>query len=587
MEYPESLKRVSQVVYTNKAGCRDCFRCVRVCPVKAIRMNDGQASVVDDRCIACGTCVRECPQKAKAYRNDLESAIQLVREDDRVAVSIAPSFAGFFPSWKRKRIPSVLRRLGFSLVEETAIGAYFVAQATAQYLEKHRKEPAICTSCPAVVEYVQKYLPSWSRYLIPVVSPMVAHAAYLRKKHGENMKVVFIGPCVAKKSEGAKYTGPGKIDCVLTFEELNEWLKLENIEVSSCEESDFDNPPRGRSRLFPLEGGCILTSGWSNKMLDPDLVLISGIENVEKAITESAPGQVIEPLFCPVGCANGPASGFEAGNFEARRNIMEYNRELEEIQPKSLVEEDVLTREDTEFIDSLNVRYDLARSPIVEKVHSEDAIRQVLEQTGKTTPDQMLDCGACGYSSCREKAIAVLDGLAEIEMCVPYMKRLAQQRVDMIIETSPNGIVVLDERLNILSMNPAFRTYFKCSSAVCGKPISYLMDPEPFERLVASRSTEIQNFDTEYPNYNLACHVYLYLLPEDKQYIGIFINITGMKRSQSNLDQLRERTITQARELLEQQIQMSETIAITLGENAARAESLLENLMEQAKGSGN
>ncbi len=583
MEYPENLKRSSQVVYTNNAMCRDCFRCVRVCPVKAIRLNDGQASVVDDRCIACGTCVRECPQHAKTYRNDIAVASELIRTKDKVACSLAPSFAGFFPSWQRKRIPSVLRRLGFSYVGETAIGAYFVAQATALYVNKHRKEPSICTSCPAVVEYVQKYQPAWARYLVPVVSPMIAHAAYIREKLGPDMPVIFIGPCTAKKSEGERYKGIGHIDCVLTFEELAEWLKQENIDVSGCEESDFDDVPRGRARLFPLEGGCVLTSGWSDKMLDPDVVLVSGIENVEKAITECSPGQVIEPLFCPAGCASGPASGSSPGDFAARRNIIEYTKEAEELASKTPPEKDVLTKDDLAFIDSLGVRYDLAKSPIRHKEISEDAIRQVLEKTGKASLDLQLNCGACGYSSCREKAIAVIEGLAEPEMCIPYVKRLAEQRVDKIIETSPNGIVVLDEHLNILSMNPAFRSFFKCSSAVCGRPISYLMDPEPFERLMGSGSKEVLDMTVEHSSYNLVCHEYIYALPDEKQYIGIFVNITGMQMSQTNLDQLRKQTVTQARELLEQQIQMSETIAMTLGENAARAEALLENLMEQAK----
>ena len=587
MKYPESLKRLSQVVYTNTAICRDCFRCVRVCPVKAIRMSDGQASVVDDRCIACGTCVRECPQEAKSYRNDLETAIQLIHSGEKVACSLAPSFAGFFPSWQRKRIPSVLRRLGFSYVGETAVGAYFVAQATALYVKKHRKEPSICTSCPGVVEYVQKYQPVWARYLVPVVSPMVAHAAHIRNKMGSDVRVIFIGPCIAKKSEGVKFTGDGQIDCVLTFEEFAQWIKRENIEVSGHEESDFDEKPRGQSRLFPLEGGCVLTSGWSRHLLDSDVVLVSGFEGIAKAITESRPGQVIEPLFCPTGCAGGPGTNHlldsPVGSYEARASILEYSKESNTSPQKTDTKDDVLTEDDLAFIDSLTVQYDLAKSPIVKKEISENAIRQFLEKTGKLTEAHMLNCGGCGYSTCREKAIASIEGLAEVEMCIPYVKRLAEQRVDKIIETSPNGIVVLDEQLNILHMNPAFRSFFKCSGAVCGKPISYLMDPEPFEKLTASQSNELMNIVVEHPNYSLVCHEYLYALPEEKQYIGIFTNITGLRVSQTNLDNLRERTVTQARELLEQQIQMAETIAITLGENAARAEALLENLMEQAK----
>lgn len=575
-----SLKRNTPVVYTNKAYCRDCNRCVRVCPVKAIRMHSGQASVVDDRCIVCGTCVRECPQNAKTFRKDIDLAKQLLRSEERVACSLAPSFAGFFPSWQRKRIPSVLRRLGFSFVGETAVGAYYVAKATAEYVKKHPKELSICTSCPAVVEYVQKYQPKWSRYLVPVVSPMVAHAMHIRQFLHEDLPVVFIGPCIAKKSEAAHYEGDARINCVLTFEELRQWLAEEEIEISGCEESDFDEYPKGKSRLFPLEGGCVLTGGWSGSFLDARIVPVSGFENVEQAILESRPGQVIEPLFCPLGCAGGPAGGSTNGSFETRADIIDYSKEAEMYSPPSA---DELDAEEEAFLEKLTVRYDNVASPIVTQEVSEAAIRHVFEMTGKALPENQLNCSACGYPSCREKAIAVIQGLAEPEMCLPFVRRLAEQRVDKIIETSPNGIIMLDEHLNILSMNPAFRTMFQCSNAICGKPVSYLIDPEPFEKLMANPD-KLATATVEFPSYNLVCHQLLYTLPEDRQYVGIYVNITGAQMSMSKLDKLREQTVTQARELLEQQIQMAETIAMCLGENAARAESLLENLMDQANG---
>ncbi|MDZ7619225.1 MAG: (Fe-S)-binding protein, partial [Patescibacteria group bacterium] len=214
---------------------------------------------------------------------------------------------------------------------------------------------------------------------------------------------------------------------------------------------------------------------------------------------------------------------------------------------------------------------------------SEEQIRHVLEGTGKAAEVDQLNCGACGYPTCREKAIAVIRGLAEADMCMPYVRRLAEQRVDQIIDTSPNGIVILDDQLRILSMNPAFRRMFMCSDAVSGRPISYLLDPEPFERL-ATDPTQLCEATVEYPNYHLTCHQILYALADEGQYVGIFVNNTRMQTSERQLDELRVQTVLQARELLDQQTTMAETIAVCLGENAARSEALLDKLMLLAKG---
>ncbi|MCL2346798.1 MAG: 4Fe-4S binding protein [Planctomycetaceae bacterium] len=590
---PAQSSRDKQVIYTNKAMCRDCYRCVRVCPVKAIRMESGQAQVIAQRCVACGTCVRECPQKAKMFRNDLELAIQLVKSGKPVAVSIAPSFAGLYPSWQRTRIPSVLRRLGFSHIAETAVGAFFVAKATAEYIYKHPHEPCICTSCPASNELIQRYHPEWIRYMVPVVSPMVAHAKHIRQKLGDDIHVVFLGPCTAKKAEAALYQDDGRIDCALTFDEFHEWLKRENLEISSCEESDFDDQPRGAARLFPLEGGCVRTAGWTSEHLDAKILAVSGFDIIEKALREVRPGQVIEPLFCKLGCAGGPANGVgeNGGAFDSRFDIIVYNEECDNKKktPKDdKLTDDELTDEDRRFLATLFVKFQ--PHPIAGRNVTEEQIREVLEKTGKSNAESHLNCGACGYSGCRAMAVAVIEGIAEPEMCLPYIKRLAEQRVDLIIETSPSGILILDENLDILSMNPAFRTFFQCSNAVVGRPVSYLMDPEPFERLMhddtASDTTAVVEETREHPSYHLVCHELFYALKEQKQYVGIFVNITKMQWSQSKLDKLREQTVVQARELLEQQINMAQTIAMTLGQNTARAESLLENLMEQARHDG-
>lgn len=568
----------SPVIFTNKARCRDCYRCVRVCPVKAIRMHAGQAYVVDDRCIGCGTCIRECPQKAKSYRNDVDRAARLIASGAKVAASIAPSFAATFPDWQRKRLPSALRRLGFAYVGETAIGAGHVSSATAAVVERRPNRPHVSTACPAVVRYVERYCPDALDYLVPVVSPMLAHALHIGRTLGEDVRVVFIGPCVAKKAEAERPEHAGIVDCVLTFAELGEWFRREGIELSACEESNFDEVPGGDSRLFALEGGGLRTAGWMADLLDGEIVAASGFEEVRSVLEqldESGAPRLVEPLFCPQGCINGPVMHDGRSSFCRRGEVLRYagqnRRDHQPEQPEPPL---------SVLCDALRARF-TARRVAKEPAAGEEQIRQVLEMTGKAKEEDQLNCGACGYPTCREKAIAVIQGLAEPEMCIPYMRRLAEQRTDRIIETSPNGIVILDEHLRILHMNPAFRRFFLCSDAVCGQPISRLMDPGPFELLLSGQQ-ELVEMTVEHKPYNLVCHEILYPLREEKQYVGILVNITHSRASQQQLDRLRAETVVQARDLLEHQLRMADTIARALGEATARGEDLVEKLMRVA-----
>lgn len=559
----------SQVVFTNKARCRDCYRCVRVCPVKAISMHKGQAFVEEDRCLACGTCIRECPQGAKQFRSDIECAVRLIASGRPVAVSLAPSFAAAYSDWERKRLPSALRKLGFSFIAETALGAYQVARRTAELVKQAPGLPHVCTACPAVVSYVEKYEPDLVDALTPVVSPMIAHGRHLHEKLGPEAAVVFIGPCVAKKAEADRPEFAGVVDCVLTFRELAEWLARDGISLSACEESGFDEEPEGDARFFPVVGGSMRTSALSTDLLDAEVVSVSGIEEIRAALTslkDNPHAVIIEPLFCLQGCVNGPAITCESNVYDRRQDLLRYARDNAGREPSA------------EPLPVLQTGFAATRLDEDQPVREEE-IKRVLALTGKVSAEDELNCGACGYNSCRDKAVAVLRGLAEPEMCIPYMKRLAEQRTDRIIETSPNGIVILDERLNIIAMNPAFRKFFMCSEACLGKPISYLMDPDPFERLAAGDESLVE-MTARHDRYKLVTHQILYALPEERQYAGIFVNITSSHDSQKKLTELRARTVTQARELLEHQITMAQKMAQFLGESTAQGEQLVENLMQ-------
>lgn len=560
---------IGPVVFTNKAKCRDCYRCLRMCPVKAIRLQNGQASVVPELCIGCGTCIRECPQGAKRYRNDLESAIRLVKSGVPVAASVAPSFAGLLKEWERMRVPAALRRLGFAYVGETATGAWHVAQQTATCASKPGQTPMLCTACPALVNYVTAYRPELSEWLLPVTSPMVAHARMI-KKASPQMAVVFIGPCVAKKTEAAH--SDGAVDVALTFDELLQWFQREGVDLAALEESSFDDVPPESAGLFPLQGGLVETAELDGRAISDSTLSVSGFDEIRQALDSlvQRPHRVLlEALFCPQGCINGPGvSDTSVPVFDRRLAVMEYSRFRHSQRPAASESASITLG-------------DFPSAPAPLTCVDEEAVRQLLEETGKARPEDQLNCGACGYPSCRAKAEAVLRGMAEKEMCIPLMRHLAEKRTDLIIETSPNGIVIVDEHLNILHMNPAFRRFFLCSDAVLGKKVSYVFDPEPFERLAAGEKTQIETTQ-RHESYHLVCHEIFYALKEDKQFVGVFVNITNTQTSKLKLRDLRSNTVLQAQELLKHQHQMALQMAKFLGESTAQGEALVNSLMKLA-----
>ena len=560
-----------QVVFTNKARCRDCYRCVRVCPVKAIQMRDNQAFVVEEKCIMCGTCVRQCPQQAKVFRNDLEEAKIIIKQNPVVAASIAPSFAAVFSNWQVNSLTSALRKLGFSYIAETAVGAYYISKKSGEIVEANPDRNHFSTACPVFVKYVELYQPQAIQHLVPVVSPMIAHAKIIKEKLGPKAKVIFIGPCIAKKGEIQRPEYNGIVDCVLTFAELKQWLEQENIDLNNCEQSAFDDVVGGNARFFPLAGGEIKTHEKGSDIIEPNIVSISGFDDINEALenwTAEGQGTFIEPLFCPNGCINGPAADCSENLFERRKRIISYAANKKE-KVDSLVRVELSTGFTEHVISE-------------KEIITEEQIRDQLEKTGKSNPQDQLNCGACGYQSCREKAIAVIRGMAEEQMCIPYMRRLAEQRTDRIIETSPNGIVILDDKLNILSMNPAFRKFFFCTDAQYGKRISGLMDPEPFELLLNS-DMKFNEQTVAHEKYNLICHQIMYCLKEENQVVGIFVNITNSQLNKEKLDQLRAQTISQARELFDNQLDMAQKIAQFLGESTAKGERLVANLMQLAE----
>jgi len=551
---------LSNTIYTVDANCQDCYRCVRVCPVKAIRVSGNQARVRHELCIQCGTCVRECPQQAKRIRSDLDKAKELLAAEQALAASIAPSFAAWLGASLRRRLPSVLRQLGFRYVSETAEGAKYVTERS--FAEGQTGN--ICTACPTVVHYIEKYRPELFEYLIPVVSPMIAHGRMLKERY-PGAKVIFFGPCAAKKEEILRPENAGAVDLVLTFTELEQWLQEKDLALENCAESGFDQSfPIGDARLFPLDGGMLKTGGIHCDASDQGSLRLSGADDIitlfgdKKVLQETGR---IEPLFCKGGCISGPAFPSHKSMFERRRDVIAYWENAKEAQKQK--PSDVSHRAD--FRESLKDEV-----PV-----TESQIQKILEQTGKIDPALQLNCGACGYKSCEENAIAIVRGMAEPEMCSPYMRRMAQQRTDRIIETAPSGIVIVDSDLRMIKMNPSFQKMFICNNGILGRRISYLVNAEGYEALQSGALEQWEAIRTKYIRY----HEIIYPLREDEQYVGIYTDISNLSLDNRQIDVIKTQTVQHAREFLAHQIKFAQEMAHYLGRSTAQSEEIAKRLI--------
>jgi iron only hydrogenase large subunit-like protein len=516
--------------------------------------------------------VRECPQRAKTVRSDLDAAKSLVAKSlldggAVVAASIAPSFAALFPGTLAYRLPSALRKLGFCFVGETAEGAAYI---TDKSLEEGQAG-SICAACPAVVNYVEKYQPQYIDALIPVVSPMIAHGRMI-KAGRPGCAVVFIGPCAAKKGEITRPENVGAVDVVLTFSELLEWFAQERIHTEDCIDSSFDRIAKiGDARLFPLEGGMLKTGGIKNDVGQAEIMSVSGPEDVMHLFADKPDfnGKLIEPLFCKGGCIGGPCfadehiSSFDISLLARRNNVIHYAD---------------ASRNESESRHETNITHTTYYKPTAQEQElvSDSRIQKIYERTGKTNPSNQLNCGACGYKSCLENAIAVARGMAEPEMCMPYMRRLAQQRSDRIIETNPCGIVILDSELCMIQMNPAFQKMFMCNNGILGRRISYLVNADGFEFL---QSGEKEQYESIQFKYGFKYHEILYALHDEGQYVGIYSDISKVRFDTRQLDAIKAQTVMHAREFLDHQVRFAQEMAHFLGKSTARSEEIARDLI--------
>ena len=555
-------------IYTERRECQDCYKCVRNCPVKAIKVEGGYASVVPELCILCGQCVAVCPNSAKLVRDDLAHARQLLALKPRVFVSLAPSYVGEFPDAKPEQMVRTLKRLGFFGVSETALGAQQVSAQAAALLRESPGRVLVSSACPTVVSYLQKHQPDGSRLLAGMLSPLLTHCKMLRQHFGADIGIVFIGPCIAKKIEAAQH--PELLDVVLTFEDLRRWCEQEGIapeKIATTAEDCFVPERSAEGAWYPVDGGMIAGMKSSCAVNDCSLMAFSGLSAIRKAldgIEQMKPdeGLFLELLACEGGCVNGPKVTRRDSTVAKRQRVLRSVR-----QPGA-----VLPRRPT-----MEIKSDLATVPPPAVHYPDSQIREALRQVGKFSADDELNCGGCGYDSCREFAVALVSQKAERAMCVTYMRKLAHKKANALIQKMPSAVVIVNDAMRIIEFNDAFTGLFARDRAGHGNASIEglaLAEVMPFASLfhnVLKTGEDILDRDLRFQNTIL--HTTIFSIEKHCLVGGIIQDITKPAVQKAQV-------IRKAREVIQKQLATTQQIAYLLGENASESEIALNSIID-------
>ncbi len=554
-----------------KANCKNCYKCIRSCPVKAIAFSNDQAEIVEGDCMLCGNCLKVCPQNAKTVKNDIDTVRSFIRKKEKVYVSLAPSFISVYGKNDGKWLFSALKKLGCTYVEETAIGAAEVSRQYEKLMEAGKMKNIITSACASIIFLIEKHYPELINQLAPVVSPMIAHAKMLRQTYGQRIRVVFIGPCLSKKDECNDFRNTGEVDAVLTFEELEEWLESEGI----SENDDFDGEIKARdemtARIYPAPGGILKTIGGRYKKMYK-CISIGGVDSCIDVLESIKAGSIekyfIEMNSCREGCIGGPCMKTNDGGFlKAREKLIEYYR-TNAGSPGLVM--DMSDRIDfgKKFIDR-SKRNNLP---------SENAIQAILNSIGKYTKDKELNCGACGYQTCRDKAIAVYNGKAQLYMCLPYMRERAESISNLIINTTPNAIFALDSELHIQEANTAARKMFGLGPEdVTGKHIYELLECGDFQTVLEERSN-IYDKKYYYDKYGITVEQSVIFIPEQNVTVVIVRDITEEEERRRLAHEIRAENVELAQKVIEKQMRVAQEIASLLGETTAETKVALTKL---------
>lgn len=545
-----------------KSNCKNCYKCIRHCPVKSIRFSGNQAYIIGNECIMCGQCFVVCPQDAKQIVDETEKVKVLLQSGDPVIISLAPSFIANYEGVGIGAMREAAKKLGFFDVEETAIGATIVKNEYEKMLADGTRDILISSCCHSVNLLIQKYFPSVLPYLADIVSPMQAHCKDIKRRY-PNAKTVFVGPCVAKKDEAQYYEGI--VDAVLTFDELTAWLKAENV-VPEVKEDEGDE---GLARFFPTTGGIL--KSMTETSPDYTYMAIDGTENCISALKDISEGKIhrcfIEMSACVGSCVGGPVmEKFHSSPIKDYLAVAHFakDKDFEVVQPEEIEMQKNFTAIEKKL-----------------QPPTESEIREILRQMGKMKPSDELNCGSCGYDSCREKAIAIYQGKAEISMCLPYLKDKAESFSDTIVRNTPNGLIVLNEKLEVQQINKAALKIMnlRFASDILGDGVVRIMDTSDFVSVLntGSRIEGKRVYLAEYDKYVEETIVY------DREFrllICILRDVTEEETQREKKENISRQTVEIADKVVDKQMRIVQEIASLLGETAAETKIALSKLKE-------
>jgi iron only hydrogenase large subunit-like protein/uncharacterized Fe-S cluster-containing protein len=553
---------MSEFLKLKQSNCKNCYKCIRHCPVKSIRFSANQAHILGNECILCGQCFVVCPQNAKEIADDIEKVKVMLSGKEPVIASIAPSFIANYNGVGIAALETMLKKLGFAAAEETAIGATIVKNQYEQILKDKSKDILISSCCHSVNLLIQKQYPNTLKYLAEVLSPMQAHCIDIKKRY-PNAKTVFIGPCLSKKDEADHYKGI--VDAVLTFEELTKWRKSEHIELNE----DKDENEQSLARLFPTTGGILKTMLCDQS--DYTYIAIDGVENCIAALKDIERGELsncfIEMSACIGSCIGGPV--MEKNH---RAPIRDFAQVTKYAGKRDFIINPWSKEEIKKSFESIDKKL---------RMPDDIEINAILKQMGKTTPDQQLNCGCCGYNTCKEKAVGIYQGKANLSMCLPFLKDKAESFSDTIINNTPNGIMVLNENFEVQQINRAAQKIMNIRNAydVLGEQVVRILDPKCFidVKETGNRIENQRTYLVEYKKFIEQTILY------DKEYhilICIMRDITDGEVEHKKKESIKRQTIEIADKVVEKQMCVVQEIASLLGETVAETKIALTKLKE-------
>lgn len=541
------------------ANCKNCYKCLRSCPVKAISFNEDNAQVIDDKCILCGHCVSVCPQNAKRVTSSLDKINEILAGNSKVVASIAPSCVSSFGDYDIGKIYTALNRAGFLHVENTAVGAAIVTQEYERLVASGKYKNFITSACPSIVRMIQYDYHDALKYLAPIDSPMVAHAKYLKREHGEDTKVVFIGPCIAKIREARE---SGVIDAVMTFDELTDWLFTLGINIDDCQTQDIDY--KNKSLFYPISRGII--KSLYHYCESYDYVYVDGVMRCRDVLAniDNLTGMFIEMSACESSCVNGPCKReLDGGFLKANESVRKYAKTNLEPRVNAYGSVDTFKRHDGKSNNMI--------------VPSEKEMTAILAKFGKYTPEDMLNCGACGYESCRDKAIAVYNGMANPQMCIPYMRERAENLSVEMFKNSPNAVISVDYDLIIQEINDVARNFFGIEEHnLKGKSLVDYINPTEF--MLAINGERIIDRQIHVSHTDRWGKMNIYKVDRHDMVLCTINDITVDMALEQNIKKVRLETAETTQKVIEKQMSIVQEIASLLGETTADTKVALTKL---------